>query len=58
VQFVLCETNAGGSSTKSLISRLKSKHGINVILESEDHKTIPRTGRDPVTNYEKGNKYF
>jgi len=39
-QFVLCESNAGGSSTESLINHLK-KHRIHVILESEDHKTIP-----------------
>jgi len=38
---VLCESNAGGLSTKSLINHLKSKHRIHVILESEDHKTIP-----------------
>jgi len=41
VQFVLRETNAGGSSTESLINHLKSKHRIHVILEGDDHKTIP-----------------
>jgi len=41
VQFVLRYTNAGGSSTESLIKHLKSKHRIHVILQSEDHKTIP-----------------
>ena len=40
-QFVLCETNVGGSNTESLINHLKSKHRIHVILESEGHKTIP-----------------
>ena len=40
MQFVLCETSAVGSSTKGLINHLKSKHSINVILESEDHKTL------------------
>jgi len=40
VQFVLRVTNAGGSSTESLINHLKSKHRIHVILESEDQKTI------------------
>jgi len=38
---VLHYTNAGGSSTESLINHLKSKHRIDVILEREDHKTIP-----------------
>jgi len=33
--------NAGDSKTKSLIRHLKPKHRIHVILESEDHKTIP-----------------
>jgi len=41
VQFALSYTNAGGSSTESLINHLKSKHRIHVILESGDHKTIP-----------------
>jgi len=41
VQFVLCYTKEGFSSSKSLISHLKSKHRIHVIHESEDHKTIP-----------------
>jgi len=41
VHFVLHESYAGGSSTESLIHHLKSKHRIHVILESEDHKTIP-----------------
>jgi len=40
-QFVLRETNVSGSNTESLINRLKSKHRIHVILESDDHKTIP-----------------
>jgi len=39
-QFVLLETNAGRSSTKSLINHLNSKLRIHVILESEDQKTI------------------
>jgi len=38
VQCVLRYTKGGGSSTKSLINHLKSKHRIH---ESEDHKTIP-----------------
>jgi len=33
VQFVLRGTNAGRSSTESLINHLKSKHRIHVILE-------------------------
>ena len=41
MQFVLRETNAGGSSTEILINHLKSKHRIHVILESDDQKTIP-----------------
>ena len=40
-QFVLRDTNVGGSNTESLINHLNSKHIIHVILESEDHKTIP-----------------
>ena len=40
MQFVLCYTKGGGSSTKSLINHLKSKHRICVIHEGEDHKTI------------------
>jgi len=35
------ETNVGGSNTESLINHLKLRHKIHVILESEDHKTIP-----------------
>ena len=31
----------GGSSTENLSNYLKSKHRIHVILENEDHKTIP-----------------
>ena len=31
----------GGSRTKRLISHMESKHIINTIHESEDHKTIP-----------------
>jgi len=38
---VLRESNVGGSNTESLINHLKSKYRIHVILESEDHKTIP-----------------
>jgi len=41
VQFLLSETNAGSSSTKRLINHLKSKHRVQVILESEEHKTVP-----------------
>jgi len=41
VQFVLRYTKGGGSSTKSLINHLKSKHRIHVIHEGEDRKTIP-----------------
>jgi len=41
VQFVLRYTKGGGSSTESLINHLKSKHGIHVTHEREDHKTIP-----------------
>jgi len=40
-QFVLRESNAGGSRSEILITHLKSKHRIHVILESEDHKTNP-----------------
>jgi len=41
VQFVLRYTKRGTSSTESLIINLKSKHRIQVILESDDHNTIP-----------------
>jgi len=41
VQFVLRKTKAGDSTTESLINHLKSKHRIHVIVESDDHKTIP-----------------
>jgi len=34
-------TKGGVPSIERLISHLKSKHRINVIHESEDHKTIP-----------------
>ena len=34
-------TKKGASSTESLINHLKSQHIIQVILESEDHNTIP-----------------
>jgi len=37
---VLRYTKGGGSSIKSLINHLKSKHRIRVIYEGEDHKTI------------------
>jgi len=40
-QFVLRETSVVGSNTESLINHLKSKHRIHVILQSEDHTTIP-----------------
>jgi len=38
---VLRYTKRGTSNTESLINHLKSKHRIKVILESEDHDTIP-----------------
>jgi len=38
MQFVFRYAKGG---VESLISYLKSKHRIHVILESEDHKTIP-----------------
>ena len=38
---MLRESNAGGSSTESLINHLKSKHRIHIIFESEDRETIP-----------------
>jgi len=41
MQFVLRYTKRGASGTESLINHLKSKHIIQVILESEDHNTIP-----------------
>ena len=40
MQFVLRYTKGGGSSTKSFINNLKSKHRIHVIHESEATKTI------------------
>ena len=41
MQFVLPLNKRGGSRTEKLIKYLKSKHRIHVILENEDHKTIP-----------------
>jgi len=41
VQFALRYTKGGGSSTKSFINHLKSKHRVHVIHESEGNKTIP-----------------
>jgi len=46
-QFVLRESNAGGSNTESLINHLKSKHRIHIILASEDHKIIPEQEEIP-----------
>jgi len=54
VQFVLRYTKRGGSSTKSLINHLKSKHNP---LEWRPQK-YPGAGRDPITNCEKGNESF
>jgi len=46
VPFVLrCTIGGGGSSTEDLINYSKSKQ-----------KNIPRTGRDPISNCEKGNE--
>ena len=52
------ESNAGGSSTESLINHLKSKHSIHVILESEDHKTIPEQEEVWSQIVKKGNEPF
>ena len=41
MQFVLRYTKGGGSSTKSLINHLKSKHRNHVTYKSEEHKSIP-----------------
>jgi len=38
---VLLETNAGDSKTKRAINHVQSKHRIHVILESEQHTTVP-----------------
>jgi len=45
--FVLHYTKGGGSSTKRLITHLKSKH-----------KNYSRTRRDPIAHCEKGNVSF
>jgi len=39
MQFVLRYTRRGASSTESLINHMKSQYRIQVILESEGHKT-------------------
>jgi len=54
-QFVLRETNVGGSNTERLINHLKSKHRIHVILEWRP-QNYSGTGRDPITNCERGNE--
>ena len=41
MQFVLRYAKGGASSTESLINHLKSKHRIQIFLESEDHNIIP-----------------
>ena len=41
MHFVLLRTNAGDSNTKRSINNVQSKHRIHVILESEDHVTVP-----------------
>ena len=41
MHFVLRYTKGVASSTKRLINHLKSKHKIQVIIESEDHNPIP-----------------
>jgi len=38
---VLRYTKGGASSTENLTNHLKSKHKIQVFLESEDHNTTP-----------------
>ena len=38
---MLLKTNAGDSNTKRSINNVQSKNRIHVILESEDHITVP-----------------
>jgi len=54
VKFVLRYTKGGGSSTDCLINHLKPKHRIH---EGENH-IYSGTGRDPITNCDKGNEFF
>jgi len=54
VQFVLRYTKGGGSSTESLINRFKPKQN----PWGWKPQNYSGTGRDPITNCEKGNESF